>query len=165
MLAHCSLKYFAHLASSLPIIFFLFFIHTILYTHPSFDQGMVDPGELVTSTLKREFLEEALNGLELNSSEKSKLEEQLSKWMSPDVAVEVFRGMVVNDHRNTDNAWMETVVSHFHDETGTTFGTLNLNAGDDAQDVKWMDLSSDMAIFSDHRNFISLVAQRVNCHW
>lgn len=126
---------------------------------------MVDAGELVTSTLKREFLEEALNGLELDSSERKRLEEQLDKWMSPEVAVEMLRGLVEHDYRNTDNAWMETVVSHFHDETGTTFGSLNLTAGDDAGAVTWMDLSRDMDIFSDHRRFVSLVAERMNCHW
>ena len=29
----------------------------------------------------------------------------------------IYRGYV-DDPRNTDNAWMETVVMHFHDESG-----------------------------------------------
>ena len=33
-------------------------------------------------------------------------------------AVKVYRGYV-DDPRNTDNAWMETVAVNFHDETGT----------------------------------------------
>ena len=30
---------------------------------------------------------------------------------------QIYRGYV-DDPRNTDNAWMETVVMHFHDESG-----------------------------------------------
>ena len=35
----------------------------------------------------------------------------------------------VDDPRNTDNAWMETVVYNFHDETGEYVGQLQLRAG------------------------------------
>ena len=35
----------------------------------------------------------------------------------------------VDDPRNTDNAWMETVVYNFHDETGEYVGQLHLHAG------------------------------------
>jgi len=55
--------------------------------------GMVDEGETVPATLKREFREEA--GMELDM----------------DDAVEVYRGYV-DDPRNTDNAWVETTAVH-----------------------------------------------------
>ena len=42
-----------------------------------FNQGMVDPGEKVSVTLKREFSEEALNTLEMSKEESHKLEEQI----------------------------------------------------------------------------------------
>jgi len=35
----------------------------------------------------------------------------------------------VDDPRNTDNAWLETVVYHFHDETDEYVGLLHLRAG------------------------------------
>jgi len=35
----------------------------------------------------------------------------------------------VDDPRNTDNAWMETVVYNFHDDTGEYVGQLQLHAG------------------------------------
>lgn len=38
---------------------------------------MVDPGEMVSITLKREFGEEALNSLECSEEEKTNLEEKL----------------------------------------------------------------------------------------
>ena len=40
---------------------------------------MVDPGEKITYTLKREFFEEALNSLEISNEEKSKLESRLKE--------------------------------------------------------------------------------------
>lgn len=38
---------------------------------------MVDPGEKVTSTLRREFAEEALNGLEMAPTEIERIRERL----------------------------------------------------------------------------------------
>lgn len=54
--------------------------------------GMVDPGEQVSTTLKREFIEEALNG-------KMK-EPELDEFFSN--GVEIYKGYV-DDPRNTDN--------------------------------------------------------------
>ena len=39
--------------------------------------GMVDPGEKVTTTLQREFLEEALNALEMTEEQKKKAREEM----------------------------------------------------------------------------------------
>lgn len=126
---------------------------------------MVDAGELVSNTLKREFLEETLNGNELSDLEKQQLQQRLDKWMSSECATIMYKGIVESDPRNTDNAWMETVVSHFHDEHGDTFSSLPLKAGDDARDVKWMDISRQLDLYADHKHFIHLIAQSVNCHW
>ena len=40
---------------------------------------MVDAGEVITATLRREFGEEALNSLEMSEKERAKLEEKLEK--------------------------------------------------------------------------------------
>jgi len=42
-------------------------------------QGMIDPGELVSETLKREFGEEAMNSIEANGSQKEKLKSQVAE--------------------------------------------------------------------------------------
>lgn len=60
----------------------------------------------MSATLKREFTEEALNGVDDNE-----LEALWSKGVS------IYKGYV-DDHRNTDNAWMETEVVNFHDDSG-----------------------------------------------
>lgn len=79
--------------------------------------GMVDPGEHVSITAKRELEEEA--GINLADIP----------------AVEVARGYV-DDPRNTDNAWMETVASCMILDY-----TPEPHAGDDADDSMWFDLT------------------------
>lgn len=64
------------------------------------------PGEQVSATLKREFTEEALDGVD---------DKELEKLWSNGTTV--YKGYV-DDPRNTDNSWMETEVVNFHDETG-----------------------------------------------
>lgn len=96
--------------------------------------GMVDPGEVVTSTLKREFLEEALNSLEMNSEKRKKIEDEMQAFFESGIAV--YNGYV-DDVRNTDNAWIETSAYNFHDEDGCFLGSLRLTAGDDAVGVSW----------------------------
>mmetsp|Transcript_27667 Transcript_27667/g.84345 ORF Transcript_27667/g.84345 Transcript_27667/m.84345 type:complete len:340 (-) Transcript_27667:643-1662(-) len=93
--------------------------------------GMVDPGELVSQTLRREFAEEAGN---VPHALRAKFDSMAAQLFSKSNGKEVYRGYV-DDPRNTDNAWMETVAMHFHcpDELGEM---LTLAAGDDACDVK-----------------------------
>jgi len=48
-------------------------IHTIAV------QGMVEPGDTVSTTLRKEFGEETMNSLEASPKEKKKIEEQLNQ--------------------------------------------------------------------------------------
>ncbi|KAJ9574155.1 hypothetical protein L9F63_008411 [Diploptera punctata] len=124
--------------------------------------GMVDPGEKVTSTLKREFMEEALNSLECSESEREKSKSMIEKFFND--GYEVYRGYV-DDHRNTDNAWMETVAVNFHDENGTSVGAFALSAGDDAVNVHWMDISKNLLLYASHNDLIEKVVAKHNAHW
>ena len=45
----------------------------------------------------------------------------------------MYRGYV-DDPRNTDNSWMETIAYHFHDEDGTSVAQFKLHAGKLASD-------------------------------
>uniref|UniRef100_A0ABI7YQU1 Nudix hydrolase domain-containing protein n=2 Tax=Felinae TaxID=338152 RepID=A0ABI7YQU1_FELCA len=125
--------------------------------------GMVDPGEKISATLKREFGEEALNSLQKSSAEKRELEEQLHKLFSQEHLV-IYKGYV-DDPRNTDNAWMETEAVNYHDETGEIMDNLTLEAGDDAGKVKWVDISDQLQLYASHSQFIKLVAEKRDAHW
>jgi ADP-ribose pyrophosphatase len=99
--------------------------------------GMVDPGEQVSATLKREFTEEALNGVD---------DKQLDELWSK--ATPIYKGYV-DDPRNTDNSWMETTAMNFHDDSGL-LSKANFKAGDDAQNVKFVNVTSDLELYASH---------------
>lgn len=61
---------------------------------------MVDPGEIVSTTLRREFVEEALNGLKMSERERTEKELQLGAFFGQQ-GEEIFRGIVTADPRNT----------------------------------------------------------------
>ena len=77
---------------------------------------------------------------------------------------QIYKGYV-DDQRNTDNAWMETVAFNFHDESGKYLQCLKLEAGDDAGKVKWMTIDRNFDIFKTHQSIVKLVVDRLNAHW
>ena len=72
---------------------------------------------------------------------------------------QVFKGYV-DDPRNTDNAWMETVACNFHDEDGTTVGRIPLNAGDDARAVRWLTIDKPLQLYASHSSFVEAVCTK-----
>lgn len=118
--------------------------------------GMVDPGELVSVTVRREFMEEALDSE--NLEDKAEIEEKLKAFF--DTGNEIYKGYV-DDPRNTDNAWMETVAFHFHDESGEIIGQFHLKAGDDAKALQWIDIKEDLQLYASHKTFINLAVERL----
>jgi ADP-ribose pyrophosphatase YjhB (NUDIX family)/inosine-uridine nucleoside N-ribohydrolase len=116
--------------------------------------GMVDEGEEIAITVARELCEET--GAEL----------------SFEGATTVFTG-VVDDPRNTDNAWMETTVLHRH-LTAAEQGAMKLRAGDDARAVHWANVDHKLlsSMYASHGDYVRLalvglqdnpaVAQQVN---
>lgn len=118
--------------------------------------GMIEHDEVVSSTLKREFMEEAMNLLEQFEDEAVEMEKGIKQLFNN--GVEVFRGYV-DDLRNTDNAWMETTVNLFHDYKGIHMGMLKLHAGDDAIGVKWVDLDENLK-----QSFLKGIVIKLKCH-
>lgn len=116
--------------------------------------GFVDPGEHVTKTLKREFFEEAVNNADC---------EKLEAFFENSGNV-IFSGYV-DDPRNTDNAWIETVASNFHDDTGHILADIKLEAGDDAGNVKWIDIDKNIKLYASHREIIEKVVNNLNGSW
>ncbi|VDP18871.1 unnamed protein product [Heligmosomoides polygyrus] len=108
--------------------------------------GMVDAGEQVSQTLQREFSEETLGG-----KARSELNDL---WQH---GRELYKGYV-DDPRNTDNAWMETVCVNFHDSKGL-LDQVELQAGDDAVNVRWVAEDSNEPLYASHEDFIALLKQ------
>ncbi|CAK1580336.1 unnamed protein product [Parnassius mnemosyne] len=120
--------------------------------------GMVDPGEKVAATAVREFQEEAMNSFVATEEQKAEWSQIFDKFFSG--GVEVYSGYV-DDPRNTDNSWMETVAYNFHDHDGSTVGKLKLNAGDDAVGVRWVDITPDIKLYASHKDIVEEVSKRL----
>uniref|UniRef100_A0A1B0C9E7 Putative transient receptor potential-related channel 7 n=1 Tax=Lutzomyia longipalpis TaxID=7200 RepID=A0A1B0C9E7_LUTLO len=117
--------------------------------------GMVDPGENVTATLKREFAEEAL------SMNAAPMEVEVFFKLA---GKEVYRGYV-DDPRNTDNAWIETLAMNFHDENGDMVGRFNFKAGSDAARVVWKDIDRNVDLYANHSTMLKQVAENLSAQW
>mmetsp|Transcript_46464 Transcript_46464/g.149828 ORF Transcript_46464/g.149828 Transcript_46464/m.149828 type:complete len:365 (+) Transcript_46464:111-1205(+) len=120
--------------------------------------GMVDAGEIVSATVRREFAEEVLNlPSEAQRSEVTRLLDQL--FAGGGGGKVVYRGYV-DDPRNTDNAWMETTAFHFH-ATGAA-ARLQLTAGGDAARAFWLPVSPSSkeyaSMLADHRAWVDQAA-------
>ncbi|XP_061893299.1 ADP-ribose pyrophosphatase, mitochondrial isoform X1 [Entelurus aequoreus] len=125
--------------------------------------GMVDPGEQISLTLQREFSEEALNSLAVPPSERENIRQRINRLFQSG-GFQVFEGYV-DDPRNTDNAWMETVAINFHDENGNCVSELPLQAGDDAGQVQWVDVDSSFLLYASHSHLLQMVVTERNAHW
>merc|ERR1719445_1128949 len=126
--------------------------------------GMVDPGEKVSRTLRREFGEETMDTFGItDAKEKEKVAKQIGDFFEHN-GVEIYAGYC-DDPRNTDNAWMETVAFNFHDADGDIVGKFNLKAGDDAARVKWMKIDKDLQLYASHNCLIRRVVELHKAHW
>jgi len=114
--------------------------------------GMVDPGENVSVTARREFEEEAGNH---EGADKALFEELVLQLFQKDNERHVYTGYVDDPH-NTDNAWMETSAMHYHCNQQLA-SMLKTNAGDDAADVQWLDIAEDMELYANHRALVMQV--------
>lgn len=142
-----------HSSSSLPILQFCA-IQRRDCNEWAIPGGMVDPGENVSETLKREFLEEAFSVLDTDKEEALRNELIITDFFKH--GKEIYRGYV-DDPRNTDNAWMETTAMNFHDDSGESAGKFNLKAGDDAKNVRWIDIDRNLELYASHSSFIETV--------
>ena len=117
--------------------------------------GMVEPGSNISKTVMAEFTEEAMNSLEMTHETKALAEKQVLELFAK--SVEVYRGYI-DDPRNTDNAWMETVAMHVHiDESESR--KYKLHAGDDASEVVWQPYTEDIKLYASHKDFIEKAVQ------
>ena len=110
--------------------------------------GMVDPGETFTRTLKREIVEEA-------AEDSSLLQEALDKGRI------VYTG-IVDDPRETNNAWIETAAVHAHlsaDEA--TKIVLRPSLDGETISSAWVDVTDHTlsTLYANHGYMISLAME------
>lgn len=111
--------------------------------------GMVDPGEKISYTLKREFKEEAASECDENILEKVFENEKV-----------LFKGKTLGDPRTTDNAWIETYVAHYHISYNLSKKLKLTNQPEENTDVKWISCSDDK-LYGDHAKFVKMARNNV----
>ena len=112
--------------------------------------GMVEPGDDVPKTLKKEFEEEAADA--------GHAVEKLFNECRYGV---VYRGWV-DDHRNTDDAWVETTAVLFH-ATPDIAADLRLGILDthEVRRVVWKDLESISEMYASHFEWLCKVRDEI----
>lgn len=112
--------------------------------------GMVEPGQTVAQTLRAELTQEAL--------EDSDVVDRLF--------AECDEGTVhaghVDDWRNTDDAWIETVAQHFH-ATEDIASQLVLGVSDtqEIKNVAWYDMDSVDNMYASHLGWLKAVLAKL----
>ncbi len=104
--------------------------------------GMVDDGELPFAALQRELREET--GVSLTI---------------PEDRMHVLYQGYVDDWRNTDNAWMESTVAHYHltpDEAAQIEFKKVEEDDTEVRRIQWMDVSDDNLanLYASHGDFV-----------
>lgn len=114
--------------------------------------GMRDANESISNTLIREIQEEALSAV-------TDLDNLKSIFKN---GKEIYRGYV-DDSRNTDNAWIETLVMHYHieDPDHLKLLTKSTKAGSDAKSVFWLRIDASLKTGDFHADHFKFIKQAV----
>lgn len=114
--------------------------------------GMIDNNEQSIDTAKREFIEEAGN---VSDNDRNQFHSIIQQIYNTGYQGVIYQGYV-DESRHTDNAWIETVAHHWHvpDELSNQ---LHLVSGDDATQVKWINIDDQNELdhlHGNHRDFV-----------
>ena len=112
----------------------------------------VRPDEHIPLGFARE-LALALNTAQ-SSQKKKKLEalQQAFKEIFT-TGAELYRGYV-DDARNTDHAWFETLATHYHDEKSEALHQLQFKAAEQGVQLRWVEADPSLPMRSSHLEFI-----------
>ena len=83
-----------------------------------------------------------------------------------------------NDERNTDNAWIETSVYNYHDDSGEIFGNVcdlttycvnfdlpQVHIDETKTNVRWMMAHRYLQLFASHASFVAAIAKFHDAAW
>ncbi|XP_070175133.1 transient receptor potential cation channel subfamily M member-like 2 [Littorina saxatilis] len=118
------------------------------------------PGEEPWNVLWKYFTLEALGSLMDDPKSKANIDAKL-KTLSEKGAT-LYQGYA-DDARNTDNAWLETCVVNYHDDTGDILYNFDLRAGQGTSAVSWLTVSSKIGVVlhGSHSYFLKLAADKL----
>ncbi|ODM99027.1 ADP-ribose pyrophosphatase, mitochondrial [Orchesella cincta] len=130
----------------------------------AFPGGFIEFGEDGMAAAKREFLEEVFSIDDLTEEERCTLEVELKNVFNKGEMV--YEGYV-DDHRNTDNAWIETEAVNFSLDglAADVFKNLNFKAGSDANEALWIDVDQNVKLYASHKSIIKILVEKLNAYW
>lgn len=70
----------------------------------------------------------------------------------------------MDDPRNTDNAWMETLAVNYH-AANNEVDHWKFKPGSDAKQVAWLEMNSSLRLYASHLELVKKVAERHSAHW
>ena len=63
----------------------------------------------------------------------------------------------VDDSRNTDNAWFETVATHYHDHLHKAFHKILFKTADSSLQFVWREVTPELPLRQSHLDFVKQV--------
>ena len=77
----------------------------------------------------------------------------------------IYQGCTM-DGRDTDNAWMESEVYHFHDESNILEDLELKGAGENGlESVTWAVAHSQLELIANHRSIVRLICKQNRAYW
>ncbi|KAL5257704.1 hypothetical protein ACHWQZ_G012579 [Mnemiopsis leidyi] len=116
---------------------------------------LVVPGDKLGYGTRRAFLTELVRNKSKRAADDAN--RSLSQLFSEGTVI--YKGYV-DDAKNTDNAWLETVSVNFHDDSGTRFGCFRL-----AEDFTWVEANFSLTVFAQHKEWLREVVELRRAHW
>jgi len=123
----------------------------------------MEVGESVSSSLRRILIKEVLAAVKPAIAEEIGNLGQRADAVIQN-ATEVYRGYM-DTLKNTDNAWMETVALHFHDETREVLGDIEFEAKDGAPVINWQEISGLINLRASHTFILHKVSELRNANF
>jgi hypothetical protein len=78
----------------------------------------------------------------------------------------VFHGLqgYVEDPLNTDNAWLETIATNYHDEHDRVFHLMQPQSSDENLEFVWEHLRGDLGVRANQRDYLAQVGNPCYFH-
>ncbi|XP_074627353.1 transient receptor potential cation channel subfamily M member-like 2 isoform X1 [Acropora palmata] len=129
----------------------------------TFPGGLIEVGNSLSETLNLYFKKQIVPAVKLAFYEEKALTEEIILNMIQS-SEEIYKGYL-DDQRNTDNAWVETVAMNFHDETGKMLTSLDFKDEKGAPVVLWQELSGQIKLEAANWFLLYKVAQIWNAFY
>ena len=115
--------------------------------------------------IARAFLEKTLK--KLAKDEKVEQLKRMLKTAVFPVGKQPLLHIFSQDLRNTDNAWIETKVFHYHDESGSDVGQLKFapNQERNSMRVEWRMAHCCQRLFASHSAILKYIVDGMDAYW